>query len=382
LQDNNDSAILAETSLVSGIATNVSGPSNQASNMAKPFTATKLANFPSKSGSVQTDCMAAINREFRAKGFSKKVRKLLTASWRSGTQKDYASKFKRFSSWCSAKQIDTYSASLTDCAEFLASLYYEGLQYKTIAGYRSMLSSVLQPVGKFPVGQHPYIIRLLKGVFNLRPPITKLLPEWDLPKVLKAIQKYPFEPLMKTSLKYVTYKAVFLTAITTYRRVSDLQALKLGEGAVLVQSEGVTFVRQGLAKQDRPNHCSSKIFVPKFKDNKLLDPKRALAIYLKKTEPFRRKDGKDETSLFLTINRPHTKASAQRLSSYIVSTIREAYEDKTKSVKAHSTRALGPSWALFKGASLKSVLEAADWSKETTFIKFYRREVTPYVLCE
>jgi hypothetical protein len=87
LQDNNDSAILAETSLVSGIATNVSGPSNQASNMAKPFTATKLANFPSKSGSVQTDCMAAINREFRAKGFSKKVRKLLTASWRSGTQK-------------------------------------------------------------------------------------------------------------------------------------------------------------------------------------------------------------------------------------------------------------------------------------------------------
>ena len=48
-----------------------------------------------------------------------------------------------------------------------------------------------------------------------------------------------------------------------------------------------------------------------------------------------------------------------------------AYEDKNLKVKAHSTRAKGPSSDLYKGASMKSILDVADWSKETTFTKFY-----------
>ena len=71
-----------------------------------------------------------------------------------------------------------------DCADFLTYLFNSGLQYRTIAGYRSMLSSVLLAIDNTPVGQHTYIIRLLKGAFNTRPPVTKLLPEWDLTKKL------------------------------------------------------------------------------------------------------------------------------------------------------------------------------------------------------
>jgi hypothetical protein len=55
---------------------------------------------------------------------------------------------------------------LTDAAEFLTELFSEGLQYRTITGYKSMLSSVMSPIENFPVGQHPYITRLIKGVFN------------------------------------------------------------------------------------------------------------------------------------------------------------------------------------------------------------------------
>ena len=72
---------------------------------------------------------------------------------------------------------------MTDAAEFLTELSSEGLQYRTIAGYRSMLSSVMSPIAKFPVGQHLYITRLIKGVFNSRQPKVVLLPEWDLPLV-------------------------------------------------------------------------------------------------------------------------------------------------------------------------------------------------------
>ena len=236
-----------------------------------------------------------------------------------------------------------------------------------------MLSAILPPVGDKPVGQHPHIVRILRGVFNKRPPVARLVPEWDLQVVLKALQKYPFEPMSKTSLKFVTLKTVFLTAITTFRRVGDLQALRLGEGAVSVQNQGVTFLRQGLSKTDRPSHISPKIFVPCFKNNKLLDPKRAITWYLKKTEPFRVKDGKDETSLFISFIKPHNRVSKQTISSWLVKVIQTAYDDKTKKVKAHSTRSVGLSWALLNGASIDSIMQAADWSRESTFMKFYLR---------
>ena len=172
-----------------------------------------------------------------------------------------------------------------------------------------MLSSVLPPIDKVPIGQHPYIIRLLKGVFNSRPPKVKLLPDWDLQKVLNMLQKSPFEPLKYTSLKHLTYKTIFLVAITTFRRCSDLQALRLGEESVTVTSRGLFLVRQGLSKQDRPNHFGSKIFVPAFEEKKL-DPKRTMAEYLKRTDKFRKgSDGNEVLQLFLGISKPHKPVS-------------------------------------------------------------------------
>ena len=124
----------------------------------------------SKSRSIQSSCLASIDRSFQEKGFSCESRKLLSASWRQGTQKDLSGKFNKFSSWCSSREINPYSTSLTQVADFLTYLFDKGLQYRTIAGYRSMLSAILPHVDNVPVGQHPHIIRLLKGVFNSRPP--------------------------------------------------------------------------------------------------------------------------------------------------------------------------------------------------------------------
>jgi hypothetical protein len=109
-----------------------------------------------------------------------------------------------------------------------------------------------------------------------------------------------------------------------------------------------------------------------------LDPKRTLAFYLRKIEPFRIKDGKDELKLFLTVNKPHRPVSAQTISSWIVKLIKRAYKQNQKhigTVKGHSTRSVGPSWALFKCAGMKDVLEGADWSQPTTFLKFYLKDL-------
>ena len=328
VSDNTDSTSVAQEALVHRTSPISSGLSTKTASAEKSVTSAKKQNKPSKSRSIQLDCLASLNRNFKEKGFSKKARELLTASWRNGTQKDYTSKFKKFCSWCRTRKIDSYSASLTEVADFLSDLFAEGLQYRTIAGYRSMLSSVLSPINNIPVGQHPYIIRLLKGVFNSRPPKSKLLPEWDLQKVLNMLQKEPFEPISAASLKLITYKVVFLTAISTFRRCSDLQSLKIGEKNVSVQKKGLTFIRHGLSKQDRQTHYGTKVFVPAFPENKKLDPKRAFYFYLKKTESLRTKtDGSSEDRVFLAINEPHQAVTSQTISKWIVKTIRMAYND-------------------------------------------------------
>lgn len=163
----------------------------------------------------------------------------------------------------------------------------------------------------------------------------------------------------------------------TTRRCSDLQGLRLGEGNISVLKRGIFFIREGLSKQDRPGHCGMKIFVPSFED-KLLDPKRALTYYLKKTDSFRGVDRQD-SRIFLAICNPHKPVTCQTIASWIVNTIQMAYNEKKK-VRAHSTRAIGPSWALYKGASMKNIMESADWSRESTFTKFYLRNLEPHVL--
>lgn len=104
----------------------------------------------------------------------------------------------------------------------------------------------------------------------------------------------------------------------------------------------------------------------------MIDPKRVLNLYLERTKVFHTKLTETErVKLFLAINEPHKPVSTVTISSWIVQAIKIAYGDDNKKVNAHSARAVAPSWALYKGASLKSILDSADWAVESTFAKFY-----------
>ena len=58
-----------------------------------------------------------------------------------------------------------------------------------------------------------------------RPRLTMVLPQWDLGIVLEALGKRPYEPLREASLKHLTLKTVFLLAMASAGRRSELQAL-------------------------------------------------------------------------------------------------------------------------------------------------------------
>ena len=101
---------------------------------------------------------------------------------------------------------------MSEVANFLASLYGEGYQYNSVNAYRSAISSVHDKVDGVDVGQHPIITRLLKGVYNDRPLLPRYINTWDVQTVLNYIESLGFS--QELSLKLLTYKTVFLLAIT------------------------------------------------------------------------------------------------------------------------------------------------------------------------
>jgi hypothetical protein len=68
-------------------------------------------------------------------------------------------------------------------------------------------------------------------------------------------------------------------------------------------------------------------------------------------------------SLFLAVSEPQRPIKTQTIWSWFVNTIKCAYNEKGK-FRVHSTRALGPSWSLFNGASVKSIMDTV-WYLQT-----------------
>ena len=83
----------------------------------------------------------------------------------------------------------------------------------------------------------------------------------------------------------------------------------------------------------------------------------------------------DSQPLFLTTQRPYSPVSSTsnlQTSTWLKLTLQDAGMDISV-FKAHSTIAASSSAARQSGVSVKDILTAADWSRETTFNRFYYR---------
>ena len=213
---------------------------------------------------------------------------------------------------------------------------------------------------------------LLKGVFNTNPPLKKLCPQWDVGVVLDFLKKEPFVLVDTCSLKFLTLKVCFLLAITSARRTDD--KLSIAPSKCRILHDKVILVPDMLIKQDRPAHVGIPIEVEAF-ENEHLCLVKLLPRYLTKVEELRQ-EGCD--SLFLTFVRPHRRPTSQTISRWLVQLIKLAHEASlvpVGKVTGHSTRALSPSWAEFRGVAVSEIIRVADWASAKTYYQFYRKQI-------
>ena len=132
---------------------------------------------------IPVSCMENSQKSLQNKGFSEKVPKILLSSWRGNTAKQYESAWKGWNRWCSKEKVNPFSTTIKHILSYLADLFHQGRQYRTIGVHRSVISSFHIPLEGVVVGRHPLVTKFMKGIFSLRPPKPRYFVTWDVNNV-------------------------------------------------------------------------------------------------------------------------------------------------------------------------------------------------------
>ena len=211
--------------------------------------------------------MEALMRHYKAAGFSDEVSRLTAAPRRPSTNRMYDDRWCRFVRWAAGQGFDPLDPTAAQIASFLFDLFNtHGLSPQTIKGYRTCIGSVLGRTGRTRVVLNRTISDMIASMELQRPRTTPVLPQWDLGVVLEALSKPPYEPLREASFKHLTLKTVFLLAIASAGRRSELHALRFDQNYIQFKPRGagvtLYFSPEFMRKNQKPNQVNDPWYIP------------------------------------------------------------------------------------------------------------------------
>ena len=354
-------------------------------------------NLPPDTQCVQLSRVDCIRSKLIETGFSEEAADRMSAPQRESTIKVYEEKWRHFRDWCHTRDYSPFKVTDPQLAEYFLFLFHQQLKggkkraVKTIEGYRAALAAIFRHEGR-DLSSSPYITNLIKNFAVERPVFKRLVPQWNLALVLNSLIKEPYEPLGQISLQNLTFKTVFLLALASGRRRSEIHAFSIEESCLRFARgyTSVTLLTEStfLAKNQVLNNPPQKIVIPSLipftgRDTPeyTLCPVRSLKAYVARTtDPTIRRGRK---RLFIPFNTENEKdLSARSISTWLSKVIRRAYEDANNqslalvNIKAHEVRAMAASWAFFNNVPYSEIMQAAYWKGENTFSSFYLRSLS------
>ena len=214
------------------------------------------------------------------------------------------------------------------------------------------------------VGTHPIVVRLLKGMFNERPPAPRYTSSWEVTPVVESLRSSSEE----LTLLQLSKKVVTLMALSNADRCSDLAALDWDY--MRWTSTGVQFTVVQLTKTRRMGPPRTVLYSALQNDPDIC-PVSNLRRYIEMTSP-QVNNMKSPKPVFITSRKPFRRARPATLGHWIKDSLRSAGVD-TKRFSAHSTRGASTSHAKMKGVPVTDILKVANWSSRSTFERFYHR---------
>lgn len=365
---NHDPTTLAHPSLVATTVENVNyNPICVAIAGGPIFTITFSSNTTPLKEENDYAGMSPVWQSIRDRGISEAAAKLIMASWRDGTTKQYSTGtyITKWQKFCNQRHISHIQPSVMPVLDFLTLLYKQGLTYSAINTTRSALSSYITLETGTCVGKHSLVSRLMKGIFQEKPPRPKYTEIWDVSIVLSYLQS--LSPVDKFSLKELTLKLVVLILLVSGQRGQTVHLLSIDH--MVSMNSCYTFQIVAHLKQSTPGVKNPLVELRPFED-KTLCVVTTLKEYLTRTQSLQG----SESQLFISYNRPFRRVSRETISPWAKLVLTDTGID-TSRFKPHSTRAASTSAASNASVSLDDILHTAGWSSESTFAKFYNKPI-------
>lgn len=283
-------------------------------------------------------------------------------SWRPATTKAYNTYIKKWQEYVKTHEVT--SQTYVDVSNFLAELYNSGASHNTINLARSAVSAYLNSSGSTPLGSHPVVCRLMKGVFENRPSLPKYNETWDVDTVVECLAGWP--DTGELTLKQLTLRTVMLLALLSGQRGQSIHSLKVED--IKLYADKCVIVYSSLLKQTKPGVHVKPLELSAF-DNKRLCIVTHLREYLHRTKSLRAGD-----KLLVSFVKPYHHISRDTLSRWLKTVLDLAGIDLNR-FSAHSTRTASTSAAFSRDVPLDTILTTAGWSRQKTFSKFYCKPV-------
>ena len=353
---------MEDSAMVSNSVKYVGSQTNSTSTESR-FASASAFQRGTSSSDHETSRLAVVSQHLSDKGISDEAAELILASWRTGTEQQYSGAWRQWVSWCDKRKSNPLSASIGTVSQFLTSLYASGLSYSTVNTYRSAISMTHLPIDGVPVGSHYLIKRLMKGIFNKRPPVPRYVISWPVEKVLRYLKIMPGYD--QISLKLLTWKTAILIALVSADRGDAIAALSTEY--MIKDSEGYHFLVSKPTKCTRPGRGIKQIDLPKFTKDRRICVVYCLDKYLRATKRLR-----VDKQLFISYVKPHRSVTRTSIARWIKLIMQKSGID-VSIFQPHSTRSASTSTAFQQGVSVPDILKKADWSNASVFHRFYNR---------
>ena len=390
-QNNSDCSRVTQHALVLGSGSNVKPDPTVSALHTKPSVSALQPGPSQEPVESEPTCLAPRASAIKEQGFSEAVAARIEAPQRRSTRSVYEAKWTIFTKWCLSNQVDFRAPPLKAIADFLLHLFQDKkLQPGTIDGYKSAIADKLGN-STINVSKDENLTRLLDSFHRDRPKGRRGIPSWNLSLVLHQLTKAPFEPLKEASLKHLTFKTVFLLALGSGKRRSEIHAWlhknirHQSDWSKVSLYPSPSFLSKNQLAKEGPDSVAP-VVIPalapsldkSLKGDRSLCPVRALRYYLDRTADLRQ----NKELVVVSFKKGFDKdISPATISSWIKQTVILCYELSDQEaltlhqVKAHDVRAFAASKAFQSGISLDQILSACHWKSHNTFTQFYLKDV-------
>lgn len=291
---------------------------------------------------------------------------LLLDGNRQSTSAAYETGWALWSDWCRQRHSDPLSNDLNSILQFLAEAYLKGKSYSSVNILRSMLSVTLEQTDGKGVGSHPLIVRLMKGIFLNNPPKPRYVATWNVDGVLSFVSDLGNNASL--SLLNLSKKLAFLLSLSTFARVSELASIS--RSSIQFSEWGSSFTLSKLRKSQRSGALPVVRF-KKFTGDPRLCPVTCMKNYIQATDGL--VDDRFGDGFLMSSRKPFKPIGASTVARWVKSLLKEAGVD-VSTFSAHSTRGAASSKAFNKGLLVETILKTGNWSTESIFFRFYKRD--------